>query len=55
LQGHFTKLEEKEKKNVCEAQIVQLVTVSGNMQQLPVSNVSNKQTDRWTDRVNDKK
>jgi len=35
LQGHFTKL--KEKKNVCEAQIVQLLTVSGNVQWFPIS------------------
>ena len=27
----------KEKKNVCEAQIVQLLTVSGNVQRLPIS------------------
>ena len=34
LQRHFTKLR---KENVCEAQTVQLLTVSGNVQRLPIS------------------
>jgi len=43
LQGHFTKL--KEKKNVCEVQIVQLITVSGNVQQPPISHNTTTGTD----------
>jgi len=35
LQGHFTKL--KKEKSVCEAQIVQLLTLSGKVQRLPIS------------------
>jgi len=42
LQGHFKKL--KEKKNVCEAQIVQLLTVSGNVQRLPISHITTTRT-----------